>query len=202
MSKIKSIGLAATLFLGTLSTSSWAGLMTFGDGPKTAAGGYSENGLLIGGASVDRILDWDTRGTVSNPSGEREFLFNVADGTYVFSLVSGGTFDLLSLTVEQHFPFQASGSTRFTASSGSTSIDNRALGSVSFGNLFLGVSEVSFFAERVLGNTQASGGSNVIIDDVVFEINGSVSTPVSSPATLTLFGLGLAGLGWSRRKKA
>lgn len=196
------LGLATAIFLGTLSASSWASMMTFGDGPKTAAGGYSENGLLIEGSAQERILDWTGRGADANVSGEREFLFNVADGLFTFSLVSGGAFDLLSLSIERNSPFQASGSTSFSASTGSTSISNSVVGPVSFGSLFLGVTEVSFFAIREPGNEEPTGGSNVTIDDVVFEINDSVSTPVPSPATLTLFGLGLAGLGWSRRRKA
>jgi hypothetical protein len=41
--------------------------------------------------------------------------------------------------------------------------------------------------------------SNIAIDD--FEYNAS-STPVSEPVSLALLGLGLAGIGFSRRKKA
>jgi phospholipase/lecithinase/hemolysin len=40
---------------------------------------------------------------------------------------------------------------------------------------------------------------HVLIADAAFS---RIDASVSTPATLALFGLGLAGLGWSRRKKA
>lgn len=39
-----------------------------------------------------------------------------------------------------------------------------------------------------------------IPNDIV--VRGSIANQVPAPATLALFGLGLVGLGWSRRKKA
>lgn len=49
-------------------------------------------------------------------------------------------------------------------------------------------------AENGICSTGAAASSEII--------RGGVSSTVPAPATLALFGLGLAGLGWSRRKKA
>ncbi len=46
----------------------------------------------------------------------------------------------------------------------------------------------------------AGVANQIVFDDITFGSTTPGETPV--PATLALFGLGLAGLGWSRRKKA
>lgn len=55
-------------------------------------------------------------------------------------------------------------------------------------------SSAGLFTSGSFTSTLASG------DFITLRINESSSVP--TPATLALFGLGLAGLGWSRRKKA
>ena len=52
----------------------------------------------------------------------------------------------------------------------------------------------------VIGSRTGGANSNHHLDNIYFI--GNSTTPMPTPATLALFGLGLAGLGWSRRKKA
>jgi len=59
---------------------------------------------------------------------------------------------------------------------------------------YLGFTGISFDSIRVTADVVEGLVDNVQI--------GSRNTPVPAPATLALLGLGLAGLGWSKRKKA
>ncbi len=47
-----------------------------------------------------------------------------------------------------------------------------------------------------------SGGDSGFLESWTLNIDVGDAAPIPAPATLALFGLGLAGLGWSRRKKS
>lgn len=62
--------------------------------------------------------------------------------------------------------------------------------------------DLSLIAFRQSGGNTTQMIDNLVVATTFDEALTGVSSTVPAPATLALFGLGLAGLGWSRRKKA
>jgi len=160
-------------------------IMNFGNGGALNLDGYTESGMTISNsANFPRISDWETAAT------EREMLFNELDGDITFSLVSGGLFNLLSFDIElPGSNFSADGEFSLTDSNGV--VFQFSAATVSTQTLSTILAPIAWFTVRTTGQS-----GQATIDNIDFSLVQSV--PI--PATLALFGLGLAGFGFSRRK--
>lgn len=156
---------------------------------------YSESGFTLEALQPPSNPALAVIGT-SDPkfSGSTALINDRANGITRLTRNSGGLFDFLSIDLAELTGGAAS--VEFTANSGGTqnfTLDGVAFGAqtFNFSQAFLGVESVSW--------VQVSPFHQ--FDNLNLRTNAEFDQ-VPTPASLALFGLGLAGLGWSRRRKA
>lgn len=178
-----------------------AGIVTFGVGEPIEENGYIEAGMSISAtaATTDpsfmRIRDWQSYRRNSNSNfGERELLggnpdlSNYEGDIFVFSLLSGGMFDLLSIDVQDPAGtgshWSTIGSAEIVGSNGSTvALDAEDFGTHSFGTTFFGISGFTIhYPDR----------AQVTFDNVRFRI--------PEPTTGCLIASSILSLNFARRR--
>jgi len=176
-------GIFVAVALSAVTSAASATLITFGDGSAIFANGYTESGMTISSSTTAFARIRDLQG-----SGERELIDN--DGAlYTFSLLSGGTFDLIGLDVEDpQGNIAASGSVDVIGSNSAVvNLLSNAFGTHSFGATFTGLTSFTM---------QYGASSQLTFDNLEFQI-----TSVPETATFALMGFGLVGLYFTRRRQ-
>jgi PEP-CTERM motif len=161
----------------------------------------------LGAGNPARSMDWDFSNTgpvqstlaVTRDGGVTPFYFNSLE----FQAYNVGSDDTFEYLIECQFscnsPIAARspltgvdfGSTVWTTVNGD--------GVTPMTTLFI---TVFFDPGQINDSSTVSRGVGLLLDNINVSTDPTGPAPVPTPATLALFGLGLAGLGWSRRKKA
>lgn len=141
--------------------------------------------------------------SVLNTTSSNQFVFNPSGASpSSFNWNSSGTFDLTSFIIagawgNQTLTFEGlnNSSLLFTTAFAVTPA------AVTFVANWSGIDQLRITTGPTSYTNTVSGGSGQhwVLDNLLINENPS---QVPAPATLALFGLGLAGLGWSKRKTA
>ncbi|MBT8108842.1 MAG: PEP-CTERM sorting domain-containing protein [Gammaproteobacteria bacterium] len=190
---------ALTVLLSPLAAN--ADFITFGEGAGINTLGYTEGDLTISSIGFEcQLRDWPTSSSAGCTAaegdfGERELLAFNSSAPIVFSSVSGSPFDLLGLDVENPAGIIGFSSIDFFDVIGSNgtivTLNSEDFSNQSFANSFLGI---DWFA---LQCNDSDTTCQFTVDNI--EYTPGVSVP--EPGTLALFGIGLLGIGASRRRR-
>ena len=174
-----------------------ATIITFEESPKVAgATPPDETDVISNGFLFDALTDHShlVNNYMGGDSGSTFFGADdfVGLNTVTMTTVGGGSFDIFNLDLGNWFTGQESTSLRLTGfySGGGSISTDIGLGTFSTYNLFGWVNLSSVVFDSIAGAEKEYWG----VDNI------NVGNSVPEPASLTLFGLGLLGMSFFRRR--
>ena len=184
------------LFVCLFAGSANATLLDF-EGMNTYNSTYSADGydfsFAFSGWFIDQNSSWNNNGTT--------VLDGQGSNNYVdISLTDGSLFDVSTFDASVMWNNFSSGSLSVTGflSGGSTVTDTFALSDTYNSYLLSGFTDLTSIRFGENGGSSSWGDSaGISLDNIQF----GESMPVPEPASIVLLGLGLAGLGFLRKKK-
>ncbi len=197
--------LLAALLCSIVGTTS-AGLITINQ--TVDISGFNGNPLPLGtsitplvGDSIDATINFADGASLRN---ERTSLTGSDFITFDFLALSGGSFTINNIVVTL-FGLQTNAGITSPLTAATNSSGTAHIGPIFF-NLLPNVGDfLSYTGYRVMYDI-AAWGNPVTLDSIWLRdgsgiTTSSIASSIPIPATLALFGIGLAGLGWSGRKK-